>query len=148
MFLFVIRLCDAKGGLQHPVAQGVFQTMPFALQDQGLGGAVQSGPFGEGGQHRLLHRIERGLAGHLCAAQTGHPELVPLEVALTEVAVAAGDAVDGEVFTYLEIGRIVSRRCDGLAIQLVEHPVVVLQVLRGQAGSTAAGAEQKQGEQQ
>lgn len=55
-------------------------------------------------------------------------------MALTEVAVATGDAVDGEVLTYLEIGRVVSRRGNGLAIQLVEHPVVVLQVLRGEAG--------------
>ena len=47
-------------------------------------------------------------------------------------------------------------RCRGLlrrlamawAIQPIEHPVMVLQILRGKAGSTAAGAEQKQGEQQ
>jgi hypothetical protein len=69
-------------------------------------------------------------------------------VTLAEVAVATGDAVDGEVFTDLDVGGIAAAAGDGLAIQPIEHPVMVLQVLRGKAGSTAAGAEQKQGEQQ
>ena len=69
-------------------------------------------------------------------------------MALAEVAVAPGDAIDGEVLPYLYIGGIDAAAGDGLAIQLVEHPVVVLQILRGEAGSTAAGAEQEQGEQQ
>ncbi len=122
--------------------------MPFPLQDQGLGRAAQGGAFGQGGEHGLFDQIEPGGAGHGSAAEAGDPEPVTLEMTLAEVAVATGDTIDGEVFPDLDVRRIDAAAGDGLAIQPVEHPVMVLQILRGEAGCTAAGAEQKQGEQQ
>ena len=122
--------------------------MLFPLQDQGLGGATQGGAFEQCGDDCLLYGVERSLTGHFGTAEAGNPESVALEVALAEVAVATSDTVDGEVFTYLEIGRIVAGGRNGLAIQLVEHPVMMLQVLLNERGGTAAGAEQEQGEQQ
>ncbi len=107
--------------------------MPFAQQDQGLGSTVQGGP-----SVRVVSTACSTASSGARQAISVLPRLVTQnlfpEVALTEIAIATGDAVDGEVLTYLEIGRVVSRRGNGLAIQLVEHPVVVLQVLRGEAG--------------
>jgi len=50
-------------------------------------------------------------------------------MALTEVAVATGDAIDGEVLADLEIGGIVAGGLDRFAIQFAQYPVVVLQIL-------------------
>ena len=78
------------------------------LEDQGLGGTAQCGPSVRVASTACSIRSSSG-AGHGGAAEAGDPELVPLEVTLAEVAVATGDAVDGEVFTDLDVGGLLRR---------------------------------------